>query len=95
MRAGGGGGGTQTAVKKNTLRPVFKERFEFFSVLVSDTVSVEVFDHEKVGSGQSLGAVSIPVREVNENKTLIDTYSLTGVRHGKIDLECSFTPYRQ
>ena len=91
----------QTAVCKNTLKPVWNEKLRFECVSGDSEVRVEMFDHEKMGKDRSMGSFSIPVAAISGHAataTVTKAFQLTGSLFdkrpaaGAVYLSLSFTP---
>ncbi|KAL7589694.1 hypothetical protein Lser_V15G36387 [Lactuca serriola] len=96
----------KTTIKKKTLNPVWNETFK---LVVKDpqaqTLQVNVFDWDKVGSHDRLGMQVVPLKilQPNETKELtLDLLKNTNVtdplkkqQRGQIMLEVTYAPFRE
>ncbi|CAI9296131.1 unnamed protein product [Lactuca saligna] len=96
----------KTTIKKKTLNPVWNENFK---LVVKDpqaqTLQVNVFDWDKVGSHDRLGMQVVPLKilQPNETKELtLDLLKNTNVtdplkkqQRGQIMLEVTYAPFRE
>ncbi|KAL4575203.1 hypothetical protein LXL04_022045 [Taraxacum kok-saghyz] len=96
----------KTSIKKKTLNPVWNETFK---LVVKDpqaqTLQVNVFDWDKVGSHDRLGMQVVPLKVLKPNETkalTLDLLKNTNVtdpqkkqQRGQIMLEMTYAPFRE
>ncbi|XP_071732928.1 synaptotagmin-3-like [Rutidosis leptorrhynchoides] len=96
----------KTTIKKKTLNPVWNETFK---LVVKDpqaqTLQVNVFDWDKVGSHDRLGMQVVPLKILSPNETMeltLDLLKNTSIidpqKHhsrGQIMLEMTYAPFRE
>jgi Ca2+-dependent lipid-binding protein len=59
----------KSKVAKNTLEPVWSERFKFIVTDArTDVLSFAVFDWDRVGANDKLGHIDVPVRSIAHHR---------------------------
>ncbi|MES1910298.1 MAG: hypothetical protein MHM6MM_002918, partial [Cercozoa sp. M6MM] len=58
----------KTTVKKNTLNPTWNENFMFENVDIDSTLKVKVYDHDRVGGNDKLGAFEVPLQQASDQE---------------------------
>ncbi|KAL8242164.1 hypothetical protein R6Q59_012466, partial [Mikania micrantha] len=96
----------KTTIKKKTLNPVWNETFK---LLVKDpqaqTLQVNVYDWDKVGSHDRLGMQMVPLKLLTPNKTMnltLDLLKNTNIvdphkkqQRGQIMMEMTYAPFKE
>jgi hypothetical protein len=77
----------QTAVQESTLSPYWKESFLIQGVSPQGHLRVEVWDKDRVGEDDFMGALELEMASVDLKKGAHGWYALTGVESGALRIQ--------